>query len=173
MRATLWPGLIKALQYNLNRQQTRVRLFESGLRFVGQLDELKQEPMLAGAITGNRLPEAWSNERAAADFYDIKADVEALLGYAGDAVAYSFFAGEHPALHPGQTARIERKGAWSATSGAFIPNWPPRWASINRSIFSSCWLPRSAKGGCHASASCPASLRCGATWLSSGARGVG
>src|SRR5690606_13904492 len=79
MRATLWPGLIKALQYNLNRQQTRVRLFESGLRFVGQLGELKQEPMLAGVITGSRLPEAWSNERTAADFYDIKADVEALL----------------------------------------------------------------------------------------------
>jgi phenylalanyl-tRNA synthetase beta chain len=108
MRATLWPGLIKALQYNLNRQQTRIRLFETGLRFVGQLGALMQESMLAGAITGSRLPEAWSNERAAADFYDMKADVEALLGFAGDAVSYGFVAAEHPALHPGQTARIER-----------------------------------------------------------------
>ncbi|MBC8648320.1 phenylalanine--tRNA ligase subunit beta [Pseudomonas sp. MTM4] len=110
MRETLWPGLIKALQYNLNRQQTRVRLFESGLRFVGQLGQLKQEPMLAGVITGSRLPVGWSNERAAADFYDMKADVEALLGHVGDASAYDFVPAEHPALHPGQTARIERGG---------------------------------------------------------------
>src|SRR5690606_30795179 len=79
MRSTLWPGLIKALQYNLNRQQTRVRLFESGLRFVGQLGELKQEAMLAGVVTGSRLPEAWSNGRETVDFHDMKADIEAVL----------------------------------------------------------------------------------------------
>jgi phenylalanyl-tRNA synthetase beta chain len=121
MRATLWPGLIKALQYNLNRQQTRVRLFESGLRFVGQLDQLKQEPMLAGVITGSRLPEGWGNDRAAADFYDMKADVEALLGYAGDSTAYGFAATEHPALHPGQTARIERGGRLVGYIGSLHP----------------------------------------------------
>lgn len=121
MRATLWPGLIKALQYNLNRQQTRVRLFESGLRFVGQLGELKQEPMLAGVITGSRLPEGWGNDRATADFYDIKADVEALLGYAGDAAAYGFFPSEHSALHPGQTARIEREGRLVGFIGSLHP----------------------------------------------------
>jgi phenylalanyl-tRNA synthetase beta chain len=122
MRATLWPGLIKALQYNLNRQQTRVRLFESGLRFVGQLAELKQEPMLAGVITGSRLPEGWGNERASADFYDMKADVEALFGYAGDPAAYSFVAAEHPALHPGQTARIEREGRLVGYIGNLHPD---------------------------------------------------
>ncbi|WP_217474439.1 phenylalanine--tRNA ligase subunit beta [Stutzerimonas stutzeri] len=121
MRSTLWPGLIKALQYNLNRQQTRVRLFESGLRFVGQLGELQQEPMLAGVITGSRLPEGWGNDRAAADFYDLKADVEALLGYAGDAVTYGFAAAEHPALHPGQTARIERDGRLVGYIGSLHP----------------------------------------------------
>lgn len=42
MRASLWPGLVKSLQHNLNRQQDRVRMFESGLRFVGQLGDLKQ-----------------------------------------------------------------------------------------------------------------------------------
>jgi len=121
MRATLWPGLIKALQYNLNRQQTRVRLFESGLRFVGQLGELKQEPMLAGVMTGSRLPEAWSNQRAASDFYDMKADVEALLGYVGDASSYGFVAAAHPALHPGQTARIEREGRLVGYIGSLHP----------------------------------------------------
>ena len=121
MRASLWPGLVKALQHNLNRQQTRVRLFESGLRFVGQLDELKQEAMLAGVLCGSRLPEAWANGREAVDFYDLKADVEALLNYAGAGAGFSFVAGEHPALHPGQTARIERDGQLVGFMGALHP----------------------------------------------------
>ncbi|MCC6076094.1 phenylalanine--tRNA ligase subunit beta [Pseudomonas sp. GCM10022188] len=121
MRASLWPGLVKALQHNLNRQQSRVRLFESGLRFVGQLDELKQESMLAGVICGSRQPEAWANGRETVDFYDLKADVEALLGYAGAGSAFTFVAGEHPALHPGQTARIERDGQLVGFLGALHP----------------------------------------------------
>ena len=121
MRASLWPGLVKAVQYNLNRQQTRVRLFESGLRFVGQLEGLKQEAMLAGVIGGSRLPEAWAHGREAVDFYDLKADVEALLGFAGALDAFSFLPGEHPALHPGQTARIERDGRLVGFIGALHP----------------------------------------------------
>jgi len=121
MRASLWPGLAKALQYNLNRQQSRVRLFESGLRFVGQLGDLKQEPVLAGAITGSRLPESWSHGRGAVDFYDAKADVEALLAAVGAADEYHFVGGEHPALHPGQTARIEREGRLVGFLGALHP----------------------------------------------------
>lgn len=121
MRASLWPGLVKALQHNLNRQQTRVRLFESGLRFVGLLDGLKQEAMLAGVICGSRLPEGWANGRETVDFYDLKADVEALLGYAGAGSAFTFAAGEHPALHPGQTARIERDGQLVGYLGALHP----------------------------------------------------
>ncbi len=121
MRASLWPGLIKALQHNLNRQQRRVRLFESGLRFVGQLDALKQEPMLAGVVTGSRLPEAWGNGKDEVDFYDVKADVEALLQYAGDGESYTFAPAEHPVLHPGQTARIERAGRLVGYLGSLHP----------------------------------------------------
>lgn len=121
MRSSLWPGLVKALEHNLNRQQSRVRLFESGLRFVGQLEGLQQEAMLAGVISGSRLPEGWANGRESVDFYDLKADVEALLGYAGAAAAFSFVPGEHPALHPGQTARIEREGRLVGFMGALHP----------------------------------------------------
>ncbi|OLU32855.1 phenylalanine--tRNA ligase subunit beta [Pseudomonas sp. PA27(2017)] len=121
MRASLWPGLVKAVEHNLNRQQSRVRLFESGLRFVGQLDELKQEPMLAGVITGSRLPESWAHGRDSVDFFDAKADVEALLAAAGDAASFAFVPGEHSALHPGQTARIEREGRLVGYLGAIHP----------------------------------------------------
>ncbi len=121
MRASLWPGLIKAVQYNLNRQQSRIRLFESGLRFVGQLEGLKQEAMLAGVICGARMTEGWAHGREVVDFYDVKADVEALLSFAGAESAFSFVAGEHPALHPGQTARIERDGRLVGFVGAIHP----------------------------------------------------
>ncbi|AQY67478.1 MULTISPECIES: phenylalanine--tRNA ligase subunit beta [Pseudomonas] len=121
MRSSLWPGLVKALSHNLNRQQDRVRMFESGLRFVGQLDGLKQEPMLAGVVCGSRLPEGWAQGRDAVDFFDVKADVEAVLGFAGALNDFSFVPGSHPALHPGQTARIEREGRLVGFVGALHP----------------------------------------------------
>lgn len=121
MRASLWPGLVKALQHNLNRQQDRVRLFESGLRFVGQLGDLKQQPMIAGVVTGSRLPEGWANGRDGVDFFDVKADVEALLGYSGALSDFTFSVGKHPALHPGQTAAIERDGKLVGYLGAIHP----------------------------------------------------
>jgi phenylalanyl-tRNA synthetase beta chain len=121
MRSSLWPGLVKAVQHNLNRQQTRIRLFESGLRFVGQLEGLKQEPMLAGVICGSRMAEGWAHGRETVDFYDVKADVEALLGFSGAQSAFSFSPGEHPALHPGQTARVERAGQLVGYVGAIHP----------------------------------------------------
>ncbi len=121
MRSSLWPGLVKVLQHNLNRQQDRVRMFESGLRFVGQLEGLKQQPMLAGVVCGSRLPEGWAQGRDGVDFFDVKADVEAVLGFAGALDAFTFVPGKHPALHPGQTARIERDGREVGFLGAIHP----------------------------------------------------
>lgn len=116
MRTSLWPGLSKAVEYNQNRQQQRVRLFESGLRFVPQGDgQLLQEPMLAGIAAGLRLPEGWAHSSESLDFHDVKGDVEAILGQSGVLAEYSFSPAEHPALHPGQSARImrgEKKVGW-------------------------------------------------------------
>ncbi|APO81844.1 phenylalanine--tRNA ligase subunit beta [Pseudomonas putida] len=134
MRASLWPGLVKALQHNLNRQQDRVRLFESGLRFVGQLGDLKQQPMIAGVVTGSRLPEGWANGRDGVDFFDVKADVEALLGYSGALSDFTFSAGKHPALHPGQTAAIERDGKLVGYLGAIHPELAKA-LDLDRTVF--------------------------------------
>ncbi len=121
MRVSLWPGLVKAVQHNLNRQQDRVRLFETGQRFIGALDGLQQQPVLSGVICGSRQPEAWANSREPVDFYDLKADVEALLTVAGAGDAFSFGPAEHAALHPGQTARVERDGRLVGFLGALHP----------------------------------------------------
>lgn len=109
MRTTLWPGLVQALRHNLNRQQERVRLFETGLVFSGEAG-LPQEGALGGAVCGDLLPEQWSGTARPVDFYDVKGDVEAVIAATGDPAAFAFTAASHPVLHPGQGARIERDG---------------------------------------------------------------
>ncbi|MBY4675767.1 phenylalanine--tRNA ligase subunit beta [Marinobacterium arenosum] len=122
MRTTLWPGLVKAAQYNQNRQQSRIRLFETGQRFLPQGEELLQQNAIAGVITGNRQPEGWTGANEPVDFFDIKGDVESLLALAGAADEYSFVAGSHVALHPGQTAVIQRNGNTVGYVGALHPS---------------------------------------------------
>ena len=70
MRTSLWPGLIQAARGNLARQQERLRLFESGLRFQQDPAGLRQEGMLAGLLLGKSIPEQWGAAAHAADFFD-------------------------------------------------------------------------------------------------------
>ncbi len=110
MRTTLWAGLINALKYNLNRQQGRVRLFESGLRFVPDMAGLKQEPMLAGLVFGDERPEQWGHKARKTDFFDVKGDIEALLELNGAKGHVQWLrtadTSACPALHPGISARL-------------------------------------------------------------------
>ena len=126
MRTSLLPGLVSVLRSNLNRQQERVRIFETGLRFVpgsaGGVEGLQQEAMLSGLIYGNRLPEVWSNIAEAVDFFDIKGDLESVLAVTGNSKDFTFTNGEHSALHPGQTAAIYLKGELIGYVGALHPN---------------------------------------------------
>ncbi|WP_370292681.1 phenylalanine--tRNA ligase subunit beta [Thalassolituus sp.] len=122
MRTTLWAGLVTAADYNLKRQQPRVRLFETGLRFLPSDDGLQQIPTLAMLICGNRLPQSWTENESAADFFDLKGDVEALFARGGQASAYRFEVAQHPALHPGQSARILKNGQPIGWIGALHPS---------------------------------------------------
>lgn len=121
MRTSLLPGLVSAVLHNVNRQQPRVRLFESGLRFMPGDAELRQVPTLAMVCTGQRFAESWSTPAAAVDYFDLKGDLESLLALTRVPAAYSFEAASHPALHPGQTARITRKGQDVGLLGALHP----------------------------------------------------
>ncbi|MEG2114703.1 MAG: phenylalanine--tRNA ligase subunit beta, partial [Hafnia sp.] len=109
MRLSLWSGLLSAVVYNQNRQQSRVRLFETGLRFVPDSAAnlgIRQDVMLAGVIAGNRYEEHWNLERQVVDFYDLKGDLEAILDLTGKLDDVQFKAEKNPALHPGQSAAI-------------------------------------------------------------------
>ena len=104
MRTTLWCGLLKAALYNTNRQQSRVRLFETGLRFTKVDGETQQQKMLAGLVLGDVYSDQWAEKARKVDFYDTKADLQAIFELSGcDA---SFTKGELSTLHPGQTAKI-------------------------------------------------------------------
>lgn len=122
MRSTLWTGLLQALSYNLNRQHRRVRLFEAGRVFSRDNGTYLERQMLAGLISGSRRPSQWSVEDIKADFYDIKGDVEALIGLSGAGSQYSFRPEHHPALHPGQSASIlDPSGANIGKMGCLHP----------------------------------------------------
>lgn len=108
MRTSLWPGLMQALIHNQNRQQARIRLFEMGTRFVPHDNETREEKIISGIICGSFSPEQWGEAARPVDFYDIKADVEAILGLTAAVTGFMFTSAPHPALHPGQSACIAR-----------------------------------------------------------------
>ncbi|MEW6562000.1 MAG: phenylalanine--tRNA ligase subunit beta [Pseudomonadota bacterium] len=116
MRSSLLGGLIGALRVNLARKQGRVRLFEVGACFsAGYL----QQERIAGLCCGPQFAEQWGAASRNSDFYDVKADVEALFA----PVTVRFAAEGHPASHPGRSAQIfvgEQAVGWI---GELHPQW--------------------------------------------------
>jgi phenylalanyl-tRNA synthetase beta chain len=122
MRTSLIPSLVGALAHNTARQQHRVRLFETGLRFIPGADgELEQRPTLAAVVTGRRHPEGWAEQGESVDFYDLKGDLEAVLALSADPGVFRFATTERGGLHPGQTAAIWRGDALVGHIGALHP----------------------------------------------------
>ena len=107
MRASLWPGLLKTMQYNINRQQRDLKLFESGRTFVQRGKGLHQHRYLAGLLTGLAEPRSWAGSKRELDFFDLKGDVEALISLTGKESGYNFSSSTLPVLHPGQSAVIK------------------------------------------------------------------
>jgi phenylalanyl-tRNA synthetase beta chain len=121
MRVSLWPGLIQACRENLHRQQSRVRLFEIGRKFVVRDESLQELDTLAGIAAGTRWPEQWGSARDMADFHDVRADVEALLRLTGAGDAVHFEAAELGCLRPGRAARIVKGGQHVGWLGELHP----------------------------------------------------
>ena len=106
MRISLWPGLLETLRFNLRRQQDRVRIFEVGTRFEMIGKKLVESQAIAGLVSGAAWPEQWGVPHRAADFYDVKSDVEGLFALTGRRGAISYVAATHECLHPGRSAAI-------------------------------------------------------------------
>lgn len=124
MRLNLWPGLLQAVQYNQSRQQTRLRLFEYGLKFIPDAAAeggVRQVPVIGGVIVGSLANEHWSIAERSVDFYDLKGDVEALLALLSDSCHVRFSSANHDALHPGQTAAVFVNEQLAGYLGALHP----------------------------------------------------
>jgi len=118
MRTSLLPGLMSAMQFNSNRQHERVRLFEigasyhhmAGMNGGGNGSGFKEVQRLAGVVTGPIQSTQWGVvNRQNVDFYDVKADLEAVLSLTGQKEPFIFNEFEHISLHPGQVCRVSRK----------------------------------------------------------------
>ena len=118
MRSTLIGGLVDTLRGNLNRRHERVRLFELARVFNGVSAD-QQPEKLAGLAYGARTAEQWGAKAERVDFYDAKADVEALLA---PRVA-RFERAEHPAMHPGRCAQVVLDGKVIGVVGELHPKW--------------------------------------------------
>ena len=118
MRSGLWGGLLDALDYNLKRQQNRALLFELGGRFTRVGTAFQETLTLSGLVYGSVLPEQWGSASRAVDFYDVKAHVERLF-----AKPVRFVVEQHPALHPGQSARLYVGDQAVGWLGKLHPQW--------------------------------------------------
>ena len=119
MRRSLLPGLVEAVRHNVNRQASRVRLFETGQCFVSQGDELDQSERVGIAIYGQSDPLHFSGDRAV-DFFDLKGVVEGLCMINGGA-ELNWEPSQHPALAPGQTASVSLDGKVLGVVGRLHP----------------------------------------------------
>ncbi|MGV2289230.1 phenylalanine--tRNA ligase subunit beta [Trinickia sp. YCB016] len=139
MRTTLFGSLINVLRHNLNRRAERIRVFEAGRVFLhdpslkaGELAvEGYAQPKRFGALAyGPVVEEQWGESSRAVDFFDVKGDIEALLA---PRVA-RFVKAEHPALHPGRSARIELDGRAVGWVGELHPRWMQKYDLPNAPI---------------------------------------
>ena len=122
MRRTLLSSLLPCVQYNLNRQQPRVRFFETGLSFVGQsISELVQTPSIALVAVGDVWDEQAYQNRAL-DFYDLKHDIEQLLPAQVDSARICYERSELAFLHPGQSAKLYIDDQYVGWLGQLHPN---------------------------------------------------
>ncbi|CAG1018523.1 phenylalanyl-tRNA synthetase beta chain [Burkholderiaceae bacterium] len=128
MRSSLLGSLVNVLRHNLARKATRVRVFEIGRVFKrnaaardGELSVagLDQPARIAGLASGPADSLQWGSKERPVDFYDVKGDVQALFA----PKAVSFAVAEHPALHPGRSARIEVDGQAVGVVGELHPRW--------------------------------------------------
>ncbi len=123
MRSSLIPGLVMNVAFNVRHRQSRVRVFEIG-RCFGRAGADYVQPVRVGiAAYGDALPEQWGVAARRVDFYDAKADLETLMAPRG----FEVEAAEHPALHPGKSARVLCGGIAVGWIGELHPRWQQKY----------------------------------------------
>ncbi len=130
MRSSLWGGLLDALVYNLNRKQERALVFEVGASYFAENSgdfaekhSYREQTQVSGLFYGEAQPEQWGVKALDVDFYDVKATVDSLTRGLAE-----YRAEAHPALHPGQSARVYLYGMPIGWLGKLHPKWQQRYS---------------------------------------------
>ena len=117
MRSSLLGGLIETLRTNVNRKAERVRIFEAGRCFVREGERYAQPLRIGGLAFGPVESPQWDGGKRQVDFYDVKGDIEALAA----PLEMRTEAAEHPALHPGRSAKVSVAGKSAGWLGELHP----------------------------------------------------
>jgi phenylalanyl-tRNA synthetase beta chain len=135
MRTTLLGGLVQSLRSNLNRGESRVRVFEMGRCFESATADAAVQPeRIAALASGPRYPEQWAEagaKGALVDFFDAKGDLETLAG----AIGLEFASGSHPACHPGRCAIVTHGGHPLGVVGELHPRLQQRYELPRAPVF--------------------------------------
>jgi len=134
MRTSLWPSLLKTAQHNQARQQSRIRLFEIGKRFLKCDGKIRQETVISGLVTGDLVANQWGESSRKVDFFDVKHDVENILRLSKQSEKYRWLKAENTALHPGQSAEIVSDSGHVGWIGALHPE-KQRHLGLNSTVF--------------------------------------
>ena len=128
MRSSLLGSLVQVLKYNIDRKAARVRIFEVGRVFLRDanvkntdttVDGFHQPMRVAGLVYGNLDELQWGRAEQAADYFDVKGEVEALLA----PMQATFEPAQHPSMHPGRCARVLVNGQEIGFLGEMHPKW--------------------------------------------------
>jgi phenylalanyl-tRNA synthetase beta chain len=120
MRNSLAPGLLNMIGYNLNRGTSDFRLFEAGEVFEKTGAGHDEHRSLAFAATGNLASHSVHREAEPATFFQLKGDVEQILGAFQHNKLY--FDDKTPEyFHPGRSARAVLDGETVARFGQLHP----------------------------------------------------
>ncbi len=128
MRSSLLGSLVQVLKYNIDRKASRVRIFEVGRVFLRDasvkntdttVDGFHQPMRVAGLVYGNLDELQWGRAEQAADYFDVKGEVEALLA----PLQATFEPAQHPSMHPGRCARVLVNGQEIGFIGEMHPKW--------------------------------------------------
>ncbi len=120
MRVGMWPGLIASMIYNVHRQQNLLKLFEIGVVFDVNQEELIERSCIAGLLMGEQGVTNWSEKKRFFDFYDLKGELQSLF-LSLQIEQVEWIAASHPALHPGQCAKIVIAGLEAGWMGILHP----------------------------------------------------
>jgi phenylalanyl-tRNA synthetase beta chain len=129
MRSGLWGGLLDALTYNLNRKQERAMLFEMGASYFAHKNNYREQTQVSGLCYGAFQPEQWGVATKDVDFYDVKAHVDALTNSQAE-----YRQEAHPALHPGQSARVYLNNKPIGWLGKLHPKWQQQYSLAKSTI---------------------------------------